>query len=247
MQRNLIIALHGFLGQGSDWDQVKTDLQSFKPAVAADCQWVTPDLFGTDSKWLGSSDQFCTNLVENFKSHLKSSQRKIFLGYSLGGRLGLQLLKNYADQFDHFIFISAHSGLTTEAEKESRKKSDANWSLKISSENWSQFLQEWNEQDVLKSNVTVPVRQQKDFSLEALQSSLSMWSLGEQQDLRKLIKIHQQKITWAVGAKDLKFLSLAEELLQKKILLDISRIFSGHRILFENPKELVSILFHQLR
>lgn len=247
MQRDLVFALHGFLGQGSDWDQVKKACADSQASKAHDLEWLTPSLFSSESEVLLPFDQFCEALVEKHKVQLNSSRKRIFIGYSLGGRLGLHLLKKFSEQFDHFIFVSTHPGLTNEVEKEERRSSDAQWFLKITASNWNHFLKEWNSQGVFKSDSTDPIRSLDDYNLQKLQISLAAWSLAEQKDLRELIKQHQQKITWVVGQQDLKFLNLANDLLQKKILLNVSRIFSGHRILFENPKELASVLLHQLR
>ena len=246
MQRGLVFALHGFLGQGSDWKQVKKECANVQGTSANQLDWITPNLFETESDGILSYDQFCESLIKTYQAQLEKSSHRIFIGYSLGGRLGLHLLKHHAQNFDHFIFVSTHPGLASESEKELRKASDTNLSQQITEGNWDQFLQRWNGQPVLAGEFGNPNRLQKDFNLAALRASLQIWSLGEQQDLRELIQNHQQKITWVVGQKDSKFLNLAEELLQKKILLNVSRIFSGHRVLFENPKELASVLLHQL-
>ena len=252
MQRNLVLALHGFLGQGSDWNTVKKEFVQGQALAhthihaGENSEWLTPDLFNPDSMWVLPYDQFCDALVDKYNVQLSGFTKRIFIGYSLGGRLGLHLLKKYATLFDHFIFVSTHPGLTTVAEKDLRKESDAKWALQITESNWTAFFNDWNAQPVLESETEDPVREINNFNLAALQSSLSTWSLAQQADLTDLIRTHQQKITWAVGTKDTKFLKIAEDLEQKKILLNVSRILSGHRILFENPKELASILLHQL-
>lgn len=242
MQRNIILALHGFLGQPADWNPVQKELESLSPNA---WNWITPGLFSTEARQIQSFDSFCETLIETYQAALTGAQKKIFVGYSLGGRLGLHLLKKHSQHFDQFVFISTHPGLLTAKEKYLRQLSDTQWAQKIGSMDWFAFLNDWNSQAVLQGSAENRPRLEKDFNLSCLQESLNFWSLGAQDDLRLLIQKHQNKIIWAVGQQDLKFLQIAEELEQKKILLKFSRIFSNHRILLENPKALAELL-HQL-
>lgn len=249
MQRNLILALHGFLGLGSDWDQVINEFNNSRQSKVDQWDWLTPDLFAPGADWLAPFDRFCEALIQKYEAVLLGSNKRLFLGYSLGGRLGLHCLKNYADCFDYFIFVSTHPGLTNEAEKDKRRIVDREWAQEISLGHWSKFLKKWNSQNIfLKSRTNVTGDRERllsNYNIMALQSSLNIWSLAEQQDLRDLIKKYQHKILWVVGDQDQKFSNIADELKQKKILLNISRISSGHRALIENPKELARLL-HQL-
>ena len=51
--------------------------------------------------------------------------------------------------------------------------------------------------------------------------------------MNEILQKNCNKISWVVGDKDSKFVSIAENLKQKKILESYSRISSGHRILFD--------------
>lgn len=238
MQQNLIFALHGFLGQAKDW-------QAVQEHVPRSIAWLTPDLFSVDSLPLTAYETYVDQLIKEYQAALKPFQKKIFVGYSLGGRLGLHVLKKHADQFDHFVFISSNPGLESANEKSDRKSNDLLWANKIRDESWSQFIAQWNSQPVFSKNDPEPLRSENDFDVLKLATAMDLWSLGEQADLRSLIQAHQQKITWVVGDQDSKFLNLALDLVQKKILLGFNKIFSGHRILFSNPKELANLLTRQ--
>lgn len=158
------------------------------------------------------------------------------------GRIGLHFLKNNPNLFDQFIFISTHPGLTHQEEKKQRKGNDLIWADKIQNLDWQQFLTEWNQQPVFNNDVIEPKRNQAEYSIESLSAAFTNLSLSQQEDFQELIQLYQNKITWIVGSQDSKFLNLAEDMKQKKILLDYKRIFSGHRILFENPIELAKLL-----
>jgi 2-succinyl-6-hydroxy-2,4-cyclohexadiene-1-carboxylate synthase len=227
MNSNFIYALHGFLGQGTDWTQSFSNWDSCN-------QIVCPSYFSDPGFTDLSVNQFYKNMNDSIVEKFK---RKVFVGYSLGGRIGLQLLDLHPEAFDHYVFISVHSGFSDEAQKAVRLKSDQTWIDYIQHKSWLEFEGAWNQQEVLKGTKTVP-RLEGNYDKKRLAMSLSAHSLGRQKDYSGLIQKYQHKISWIIGDQDTKFLNLAEELKQKKILLDYKRISSGHRILFDNPVDL---------
>ena len=105
MSENVIFALHGFLGQSSDWNKVKQDLPNRSDFVAI-------DLFSDESLPVAELEDYAEQLSEQVDEIVEGKKKKIFVGYSLGGRIGLHLLQNNPDQFDHYIFLSTNPGLT---------------------------------------------------------------------------------------------------------------------------------------
>jgi len=230
MPATLVYAIHGFLGRASDWVEVEKIL----PNVS----FVAEELFSKNQRL----DYFLTR-VKSFESF---QGKKIFLGYSLGGRLGLQLLKKTPDIFDHYCFLSTNPGLPSQAleERKNRIIQDKNWSVKISKENWYLFLQEWNSQPLLQGANAAPQRDIKNYDLQKLQEAQLWWSLGKQEDFSETIRIHKEKITWAVGDRDKRYCAIAEDMKNKKILLDYKKLSSGHRIWLDNPSAVASIIDH---
>lgn len=226
MPVGIVGALHGFLGQGSDWDHVKHH--------AADFKWHTPSLFAPGAHDDGS-----------FKCLGSFTEKKIFVGYSLGGRIGLSILKNQPQLFDHFIFVSVNPGFKEEDTKSriERINSDADWANKISTTNWDAFLKEWNSQSVFKNSTgSEPVRRAEDYNLQLLQNGLKKWSLGQQPDYSDLIRENKAHITWVVGSNDEKFVAMSEDLKKKNSIDSYVKIESGHRIPFDSPKKLADII-----
>lgn len=233
MQKDLIFSLHGFLGQSLDWFACEKHLKS-----ALDTHWISPNLFCKDSDNILSFKGAVDNLVAKIDIAKFKAHRKIFIGYSLGARLGLYLLQNHAELFNQFIFVSCHPGLVDEKLKVERIANDEKWGQLLETETWEGFLQHWNSQTTFAKSGLEPARYEKDFDIKKLQAAMRQWTLGKQEFMGPVILQNQKKVSWVVGNKDEKFLQLAEGLKQKKILQDYSRISSGHRILFENPKAL---------
>jgi len=196
-------------------------------------EWYTPNLFAKD---------FDTDL--SFSLYKNKKGKRLFVGYSLGGRIGLSVLKAHPALFDHYVFVSVNPGFkdSDKPSREQRLLSDANWADKLSPDNWDVFLKEWNAQPVLSESVAEPERNLSDYDVSKLKDSLTRWSLGSQPDYSDLIEKYKNKITWVVGAKDLKFVTLAEQLKQKNAIDSYLKIESGHRIPFDSPKKLSEII-----
>lgn len=229
-----VVALHGFLGQGADFDRFKNNLN---------VTLIAPDLFKGDDFDLSSFESIAGQIVIQV-ANIKGP--KIFVGYSLGGRIGLHILKLFPEAFDHYIFLSTHAGLNSEAEKTERIANDLAWSQKLKNLSWSDFLLAWNAQPVFAGG-SEPQRLETDFNRNQLENAFVHLSLGQQQNMNDIIQKNSNKISWVVGDKDSKFIALAEDLTQKKILESYSRISSGHRILIDAaPSEIQKIILKLL-
>jgi 2-succinyl-6-hydroxy-2,4-cyclohexadiene-1-carboxylate synthase len=217
MAKPLIYALHGFLGTPADWKSVVARTPEF--------DFVCGELFGnSDFAWPDFSDR---------------KSKKIFLGYSLGGRLGLQLLSRYPESFDHFVFLSTNPGFTDAEFNERRKRVEADrlWADKIEASTWNQFIREWNSQPIFYTGTVEPERAAHAFNLQKLKLALTEHSLGLQDDYRELIRTNRNRIKWVVGSRDQKYLDLAESL-----DMDVTVVDSGHRIIWDNPEAVANIL-----
>lgn len=236
MQNRHILALHGFLGTGRDWFKV----QSLTPRH----EWITPELFAPKSP-IGEIDLASFPvLADRLISFIPEKSQPIFVGYSLGARIGLYLLERHPDRFKKFIFISAHPGLTSNAEKQARKLNDLEWKDKLATMSWSDFWTEWNSQDVFKrDNDRELMRDPRLVDLKKLSLGFTSLSLAAQDNKEEVLKKHADKVIWAVGDQDQKFTSFAEDLKRKKILSGYERIFSsGHRVLFDQPSAVADLI-----
>ncbi len=229
---DFIYAIHGFLGESSDWDEVFKNIQ---PSTVVTRRNFFSDEIFTDL----NLERFIHDIEKQTQG--KIGFRKIFIGYSLGGRIGLKLLETRPDLFDHYIFISTHPGLTSDNDKITRLQADQLWIKKLQENSWENFLIAWNNQIVLKNSNTAQ-RSESHFKKNLLIDALSQYSLGHQKNYSALLLKYQDRITWIIGDQDTKFIDVAEDLKQKKILLDYKRIFSGHRVLLDNPQGLAIIL-----
>lgn len=236
MSVDLVYALHGFLGQAHDWEAVQALVPSLK--------FKSENLFAKSPTTLLSFEVQAEKLVHKIENEFSPAQKKIFLGYSMGGRLGLYILKLKPDLFDHYIFLSTNPGWPDEAlaEREARLQNDIQWSNKISEANWESFLKEWNSQAVLSGPGVELSRELAAYDLIKLKWALTEWSLAKQKYMGSVIAQYQHKITWVVGELDSKYMALAEALKKQKALSDYERASCGHRIYLDQPQFVAQIL-----
>jgi 2-succinyl-6-hydroxy-2,4-cyclohexadiene-1-carboxylate synthase len=236
VEKIYVIALHGFLGCPSDWDDIISEM---------DVEWVRPDLF-SDSSWgAGKSLKQTYSCIYNKAKKLNEKGRVFILGYSMGGRLALGALSldTRGVVFSGAILISVNPGLDNKSDKIKRIKADKVWSDKIAQihneSGWKFFLKDWNSQSVFKSGTNnEPKRKFSDYNMLSLASAMTRWSLGLQPDFRKNLFTLRIPILWIVGEQDIKFVEmasrLAEALKNNKNFQKIIISNSGHRVIFSD-------------
>jgi len=246
MHKIQIVAVHGFLGSADDWVNIEKDLQTKLSKFlqqSIEIQWLKINLFNQSDDQIVADDLFSFHyLADKIRNLSDPNKVKIFIGYSLGGRIGLHLLEKYSFDFAHFIFLSTHPGLTAHDEKRHRFSHDQQWLRLLQQLTFAEFIKEWSQQPVFK-NDTAMVQNSSNLNLVKLEYGLRELSLANQDNMEMHIQKNHARVSWLVGEKDFKFLQIAENLKQKKILSHYERISdSGHRILFDQPSQIASLL-----
>lgn len=182
-------------------------------------EWITTT---KDRLIVALKDQKKDQLIFNFE----------FIGYSLGGRLGLAILNLKPNLFDVWNFISTNPGLVNEAEKKQRKQADVEWAKKFQLMDWNELMQLWQQQEVFKYDQLIE-RRESDFRRQQLSQILEYWSLGFQNNYSDLILHHSNIIQWYVGEKDRKFKEMAENLKKQSDSFCLNILpHRGHRCFF---------------
>ena len=234
-----LFALHGFLGSGQDWQLLKKASEHTQ-----NLHWMTPSLFdkSIDIQQMQNYESTVNVLRDLFlKSvELHGPGSRKFLGYSLGGRIGLHWLEQYPQDFDQWIFLSTHPGLEFETDRALRLQSDHKWIVALNALDQNGFMKLWNCQDVFK-NTVISKPTEKSWSPDHLKTALDQLSLARQKDFADTIRRFESKISWVVGEHDPKFLQIAQKL-KKDVKFDLHILDGGHRIYLDQPEQIVRIL-----
>lgn len=226
--KTAVCALHGFLGQGSDWNFLK---RSFLPSAF----W-NPDLFAKGSKWL-ERDLHATadKILEEVQRRFPTGRRTL-VGYSFGGRLALHMLLRAPEVFDRAVILSASPGLEDESERVVRMRDDETWASRFEgTEDWETVLQSWGSQIVLRG--PAPVRREEDFDRHLLAWALREGSQGRQEPLWGPLSDLNVPLQWLAGSRDEKYAAMAHRVAKvaPKALVEIVPNV-GHRLPWEAPE-----------
>lgn len=175
---------------------------------------------------------------------------RALLGYSMGGRLALHALLEKNHPWQAAVIVSAHPGLESPAERETRRASDAEWATKALTGNWQDFLDAWNAQPVLGQTTLRDPQASGRLVMRRREIARSFvdWSLGAQQPLWERLHEITVPILWVVGENDAKFRSLAERAVAQipRAKLAVAP-GSGHRVPWEAEEWLAEEVAHFLR
>ncbi|MCA1788951.1 MAG: 2-succinyl-6-hydroxy-2,4-cyclohexadiene-1-carboxylate synthase [Thioalkalivibrio sp.] len=208
-----VVMLHGFMGTGEDWGEVACHLP---PAFRC----LTPDLPGHDGKPLdlgACADPFVA-YAELLWQDLEPLLPPRFglVGYSLGGRLALDLTCRYPERISALVLEAAHPGLVQDGEREERAASDADWARRFEREPLPWVLQDWYRQPVFAS---LSKEQRRDFILRRstqvpgiLADVLRATSLAQQPNRWDDLPRLAMPFGFIVGRRDTKFCAVGDRM-----------------------------------
>ena len=153
----------------------------------------------------------------------------VLLGYSMGGRLALDLLQRR--RFDKAIIISA--GLN--APDPARRARDEEWARRFESEEWPSLMRAWNAQEVFGGHVVA--RREEDFDRAELARQLREYSPAvlPPPQLEQIVT----PILWIAGERDAKYVEIAQRAVAR---LPHAELWicpkAGHRVPWEQPDAL---------
>lgn len=124
-----LIFLHGFLGAKEDWMEMFSYFEKRFFCMAL-------DLPGH------GSTPYTEEILSAVKKEIQKMQCPILIGYSMGGRIALQL----QECANAIVVLSAHPGLQCKKEKEQRRTIDEKWGEKLLTLPLDAFFAEWYAQ-----------------------------------------------------------------------------------------------------
>ncbi len=220
-----IIALHGFLGQPSDWKDL---LLSHFPEIAIE----VPQLFNQ----LQPFEQW----AKQFNDHY-SGVNNILMGYSMGGRLALHALIDDPTKYSAAIIVSCHYGLNDPTQIQQRLTVDQQRAKDFLYRPWVELMSQWSSLPVFSADPFHFIRRENDYSRESLAESLDVWSLARQEFLKEKLESLNVPILWVAGENDLNYVTLATSLSlthpQSKIWIAKD---AGHRVPWQKQKDFLN-------
>jgi 2-succinyl-6-hydroxy-2,4-cyclohexadiene-1-carboxylate synthase len=221
-----LVFLHGFLGCKEDFEPIAEELSENYYCICIDIPG------HGDSPWTGDP-------IEAIRKTLLSisSQKIAAVGYSLGGRILLQLQKQDPEFFSRTCILSAHTGVDDPSERSLRREKEEKWIDLLKTASTEEFLEQWYKQPLftsLKNNKALfskTIEKRKHQDIKCLLQAYEKFRLSEME----LITTFSKETFFFYGQYDTAYKDLYLKKIQPTNLEEISE--SGHAVHSENPLE----------
>lgn len=230
-----LLLLHGFLGRGSDWADVRAHLPD-------DWRILAPDLPGHGvAVGLGAEAYTMDGAVARLLTDLDGPVDVV--GYSMGGRLALHLAVTRPEAVRRLVLVSASPGLRTEAERADRRALDASRADEIAAD-LPGFLDRWVRMPLfgldgeLRDRV-VADRLTHNDPVELGRSLAGMGTGAQPSHWEALPRLGPP--TWAVvGERDTKFIGIARAMAEAGPVEVVVVPEASHALPTERPHALAA-------
>ena len=211
----MIHLYHGLFGSKEDWDEI---IDPSQPCLKH-------DLYREPISQLLS---------------LKTTSEDILVGYSMGGRIALEIAFRNSFLLKKIVLISTHPGLELHEIPE-RKVFEAKTLEKMKSLSVEQFADYWNLLPLFKSS-----KLQSSLDTVLLEKSATLFEhfkLSEYSRPSNQLKEHRSKIIWITGSEDEKYRNIVRDRVQPLGIITFETL-TDHRAL-RDPEKIRSILLSE--
>jgi len=190
---------------------------------------------GLPSDWDFLRDEFEVQAIDVLREAIPDDG-ELLLGYSLGGRLAVQVLLHGA-RYRRAVLVSTR---VSEAEP-GRGELDERWARRFESEPWSELMRDWNAQPIFGGHDMD--RCEEDFDRDALARALRELSPAVLPPIANRLREIAIPVLLVAGERDSKY--VAEARRAATLLPDATvAIVTGaaHRVPWEQPAVLKALL-----
>ena len=194
--------MHGFTQTGRSWSRIADDL-------ARDHEVVLVDAPGH-----GGSSQACGDLPSGAHALGEAGGDAVYVGYSMGGRLCLQLALDEPERVVGLVLLGATAGIVDDAERAARRAADEALAAGLERDGLEAFLERWLALPLFAglSPDAAGVDDRRRNTVAGLAASLRMEGTGTQADLwGRLGRLEAPALVLA-GERDAKFNAIGREL-----------------------------------
>ena len=230
-----MLLAHGFTQTAQSWSPVQHLLR----ARGFD------DIKAIDLPGHGSADDVRADLWGSADHLVAAGGRTTYIGYSMGGRVGLHAALAHPDEVERLVLIGATAGIDNADARAQRRTDDELLADRIGTIGVEAFIDEWL-QNPLFAGLTPSQALREDRlhnTADGLASSLRLAGTGTQAPLwDRLIEI-SCPVLLLVGQHDQKFRAIAERMATALPNAELRAIDdAGHSVHLEQPERIVDAL-----
>jgi 2-succinyl-6-hydroxy-2,4-cyclohexadiene-1-carboxylate synthase len=229
-----IVLIHGFTQTAASWDAVARDL-------LADLAVVRVELPGHGAEGSARRD-----FVDAARAIGAVGGEGVYVGYSMGGRLALQLARLEPTLVRGLVLLGASPGIADAAERAARRDADELLAAAIKRDGVRTFLTGWLAQPMF---ATVPsdapgIRDRSKNTAAGLASALRTLGPGTQPYLGDELSELTMPVLLTAGEFDAKYRAIAEDM-ATRIGANASTAtipHAGHAALLEQPEAFARVV-----
>jgi 2-succinyl-6-hydroxy-2,4-cyclohexadiene-1-carboxylate synthase len=235
-----MVLVHGFTQNRNCWGPIAIDLSRDHELVLV------------DAPGHGASADIEADLVvgADLVADAGGDGPATYLGYSMGGRLCLQLALAHPERVARLILVGASPGIADADERERRRASDGALAGHLGEVGLPAFIDEWLAQPLFTGLDAAHrfLRERLDNTVPGLQSSLRLVGTGAQDSLWDRLGEVAVPVLLVTGSDDPKFGAIADQMaavMGPARHLVVPR--AGHTAHLENPDAFLTIVRAWLR
>lgn len=175
---------------------------------------------------------------------LSEGRRGIWAGYSLGGRLALQIALDHPAAVNALVLISTNPGIADPQDRAARRAADEHLADHVEAEGVEAFLTRWLSQPIFADLDPSVARRHRLDTASAIAHQLRTLGQGIQQPLWGRLPELTMPVTLVTGDRDEKYCDIAGQAAaaigsnaQLHIVAE-----AGHNLLQERPKSVAGVL-----
>ncbi len=176
----------------------------------------------------------------------RSPERFALCGYSLGGRIALQVALAAPERVARLVLVSTTAGISDAAERAQRRQADRRLAEELERVPYESFIERWRSQPLFAGDpaavAELASEDQRRNRPGALAGALRGIGTGEMEPLWGRLGELTMPVLVMVGSRDEKFRALGERMVG--LLADASLLIvpGGHRLQLENPAAMAMAL-----
>jgi 2-succinyl-6-hydroxy-2,4-cyclohexadiene-1-carboxylate synthase len=226
-----LVLLHGFAGTHRAWDGVleRLDPERYRPRA--------PDLPGHGAHADAPRPITFAGCVAHVLA--RAPERFALCGYSLGGRVALQVALAAPERVSRLVLVSASPGIEDAVERAARSEADRRLADELQGGSQEDFLARWCAQPMFAQDPPdVDALARMDYRRnrpDAIAAVLRGIGTGEMAPLWERLPELRMPVTVLAGDRDAKFQELARRTVALLPDAELLVIPGGHRLPLENP------------
>jgi 2-succinyl-6-hydroxy-2,4-cyclohexadiene-1-carboxylate synthase len=221
-----LVLVHGFTQSGRSWALVLPALEA-AGIGRADVEVVTPDV--PDG----------TGLTDVAATLAAQCGPAAWLGYSMGGRIGLHVALARPDVVERLVLVGATAGIDDSIDRATRRESDEGWAALVERVGVRAFLDKWLAQPMFAGLPpdAAGMEARLENTTARLAHQLRTLGTGSQQPLWDRLDELKMPVLVIAGERDAKFTALGHRLVAA-IVENATMLLvegAGHACHLENP------------